>query len=72
MVPGFLKREMSTTGDNKVKIEPPAKSLKYVERVLQRGKEIMAKHGHLVEEELNEDESDSNVASRKESNVGES
>jgi len=32
----------------------------------------MARHGHLVEEELNEDESDSNVASRKESNVGES
>ena len=38
MMPGFMKREMSMSGEQKVKLQPHDKSLKLVKEFMDKGK----------------------------------
>lgn len=51
VVPGFLKREQSTSGQDKVRIEPHAESLKFVAQMLEKGRDIRKKHEHALSSE---------------------
>ena len=47
IVPGFLQREQSMSGgDDKLRIQPHPESLKHVEKMLKKAKEIKEHHAH--------------------------
>ena len=45
MIPGFMRREQSVAGgSDKLKIEPMAGSLEYVNKLLEKGRKIREGH----------------------------
>lgn len=44
VIPGYMKREESVSGTDKLKIEPMAESLKYVNKMLEKGRKIRESH----------------------------
>lgn len=59
MIPGYLKREESSMGTDKLKIEPMADSIKFVNKILDKGRKIRESHlhDHYVKEVKEEGES---------------
>ncbi len=79
-IPGFLQREKSTVGDDKLRVKPSHESIKQVEKFMQKFREQREKHkkdkaasdeapkedGHVEEHEDEHHEDEQHVEAAKE------
>lgn len=65
-VPGFVKREASVIDNDSLKLQPHPESLKHVEKMLKKAKEVKEHHGSL--EVVNEEQPVSSPAEKTEAN----